>query len=130
MIHDLKRQGLSVLAIARRTGHDPKTVRKYLNTGLEAPSYGPRAPRGSVLDAYAHYIRGKLKAYPDLSAARLFREGSHGIEDDASGHIGRARGARLGQERPRKSFLRSPTSENGPSTNSLMCQTQGRESQL
>jgi transposase len=74
MIHDLKRQGLSVLAIARRTGHDPKTVRKYLNAGLEAPIYGPRAPRGSVLDAYAVYIRGKLKAFPDLSAARPFRE--------------------------------------------------------
>ena len=37
MIHDLKRQGLSVLAIARRTGHDPKTVRKYLSAGLEVP---------------------------------------------------------------------------------------------
>jgi len=74
MIHDLKRQGLSILAIARRTGHDPKTVRKYLNSGLEPPVYGPRAPRGSALDAYADYIRGKLKAYPDLSAARLFRE--------------------------------------------------------
>ncbi len=66
----------------------------------------------------------------NVVAARLFREGSHGIEDDAPGHIGRARGARLGQERPRKSFLRSPTSENGPSTNSLMCQTPGRELKL
>ena len=54
----------------------------------------------------------------------------HGIEDDAPGHIGRARGARLGQERSRKSFLRSPTTENGPSTNSLMCQTPGRELKL
>jgi len=74
MIHDLKRQGLSVLTIARRTGHDPKTVRKYLDNGLEPPVYGPRAPRGSLLDPYADYIRGKLKAFPELSAARLYRE--------------------------------------------------------
>ena len=74
MIQDLKRQGLSVVAIARRTGHDPKTVRKYLKTGLELPVYGPRKLRGSVLDAYSDYILGKLTAYPDLSAARLFRE--------------------------------------------------------
>ena len=66
----------------------------------------------------------------NVVAARLFREGRHGIEDDAPGHIGRARGARLGQERSRKSFLRSPTTENGPSTNSLMCQTRGRELKL
>ena len=36
-IHDLKRRGLSILAIARRSGHDPKTVRKYLNNGLDVP---------------------------------------------------------------------------------------------
>ncbi len=41
-------------------------------------------------------------------AARLFREGSHGIEDDASGHMGRARGARLGQQRPRKGSVAEP----------------------
>jgi len=74
MIHDLKRQGLSILAIARRTGHDPKTVRKYLNNGLEPPVYGPRPPRSSVLDPYKDYIQGKLEAFPELSAARLFRE--------------------------------------------------------
>jgi len=74
MIHDLKRQGLSILAIARRTGHDPKTGRKYLNNGLEPPVYGPRPPRGSVLDPYKDYIQGQLETFPELSAARLFRE--------------------------------------------------------
>lgn len=34
MIHDLKRQGLSVSAVARRVGCDRKTVRKYLERGL------------------------------------------------------------------------------------------------
>ena len=33
MIHDLKRQGLGVSAIARQTGLDRKTVRKHLETG-------------------------------------------------------------------------------------------------
>jgi len=35
MILDLARQGLSVSAIARRTGHDRKTVRKYLERGMQ-----------------------------------------------------------------------------------------------
>lgn len=43
MILELHRQGLSITAIARRTGRDPKTVRKYIEQGLEAPSYGPRS---------------------------------------------------------------------------------------
>lgn len=33
MILDLHRQGLSVSAIARRTGRDPKTIRKYIERG-------------------------------------------------------------------------------------------------
>lgn len=46
MILELHRQGLSITAIARRTGRDPKTVRKYIEQGIEAPSYGhgPLAP--------------------------------------------------------------------------------------
>jgi transposase len=44
MILELKRQGLGVSAIARQTGLDRKTVRKYLELDLEAPVYGPREP--------------------------------------------------------------------------------------
>jgi IS30 family transposase len=33
MILDLARQGLTVAAIARRTGHDRKTIRKYIARG-------------------------------------------------------------------------------------------------
>ena len=33
LIHDLKRQGLSVSAIARKLGMDRKTVRKHLEVG-------------------------------------------------------------------------------------------------
>jgi transposase len=54
-IHDLQRQGLPIQAIAGRTGLDRKTVRKYLRRGLEPPVYGPRAPRGSVLEPYYVY---------------------------------------------------------------------------
>ncbi len=43
MILELHQQGLSVSAIAERTGHDRKTVRKYIARGLVAPKYTPRA---------------------------------------------------------------------------------------
>ena len=74
MIHRLKAEGLSIRAIARRTGLDRKTVRRYLREGLTAPVYAPRAPRGSKLDAYRRYVRERIETYPELSAQRLFRE--------------------------------------------------------
>jgi transposase len=74
MIHDLHRQGLSIQEIARRTGRDRKTVRKYVKAGLEPPVYGPRHPRPSILDDYKDYLRGRLQDYPGLTAARLLRE--------------------------------------------------------
>jgi transposase len=74
MIHDLHRQGLSIQEIARRTGHDRKTVRKYLKAGLEPPVYGPRDPRPSILGPYKAYIGGRLSATPGLTASRLLRE--------------------------------------------------------
>ena len=40
MIHQLREQGLSITAIALQTGLDRKTVRKYLQRGLQAPVYG------------------------------------------------------------------------------------------
>ena len=46
VIHDLKRQGLSISAIARKTGLDRKTVRHYLNQAWRARSMalGPHVP--------------------------------------------------------------------------------------
>ena len=38
MILELHQRGVSISAIARRTGRDPKTIRKY----IEAPVYGSR----------------------------------------------------------------------------------------
>ena len=49
MILDLARQGLTVAAIARRTGHDRKTIRKYIARGLEPPAYKPRATGPSLI---------------------------------------------------------------------------------
>ena len=75
MILELHRQGLSITAIARRTGRDPKTVRKYIERGLEPPVYGPRhVGRPSKLAPYLDYLRERLEAFPDLSAVRLTRE--------------------------------------------------------
>jgi transposase len=74
MIHDLHRQGLTIQAIARQTGRDRKTVRKYLKAGMEPPVYGPRQPRPSILDPYKDYLRGRLERYPALTASRLLRE--------------------------------------------------------
>jgi len=75
VILDLHRQGLSITAIARRTGRDPKTVRKYIAHGLEPPTYKPRqAGRPSKLAPYLDYLRERVVAFPELSAVRLARE--------------------------------------------------------
>jgi transposase len=74
MLHDLHRQGLSVRAIAKRMGLDRKTVRRYLQQGLEPPVYGPRQPRPSCLEPYHDYLQARVLAYPELSAKRLLRE--------------------------------------------------------
>ena len=39
MIHQLREEGLSISAIARRVGMERKTVRKYLKAGLTAPNH-------------------------------------------------------------------------------------------
>jgi transposase len=74
MIHDLRRQGLSVSAIARKAGLDRKTVRKHLERGLEAPVYGPRTPRPRLIEPFEDYLAERVAAFPDLSGKRLLRE--------------------------------------------------------
>ena len=74
MMQNLKSEGLSISQIAARTGLDRKTVRKYLDQGLEAPVYGPRQPRERVIAPYEAYLRGRIADFPDLSGKRLFRE--------------------------------------------------------
>ncbi|MER9696318.1 IS21 family transposase [Mesorhizobium sp. M0179] len=61
-------------AIARESGIDRKTVRKYIARGLEAPAYGPRKPRQAVIDPFTAYLRERVTRYPGLTGSRLFRE--------------------------------------------------------
>jgi transposase len=74
LIHDLKRQGLGIAAIARKVGLDRKTVRRYLERGLEPPAYKSRAPVPRKIEPYEGYLRQRVAEYPDLSGKRLLRE--------------------------------------------------------
>lgn len=74
MIHELRAEGLSISAIARRTGLDRKTIRRHLKAGIHTPTYGPRPAGGSVIDPYRDYLAARVTAYPGLSAKRLLRE--------------------------------------------------------
>jgi transposase len=74
MILDLHRQGLSLSAIARRTGMDRGTVAKYVKCGLEPPRYGPRNPRPTIITPVEAYLRERIAAFPDLNGSRLLRE--------------------------------------------------------
>ncbi len=74
MIHDLQRQGLSISAIARATGHDRKTIRKHLDRGLEAPVYGPRGQRPRLLEPFEDYLGERVRGHPGLSGKRLLRD--------------------------------------------------------
>jgi len=73
VIRDNNSQNLNISEIARKTGHDRKTVRKYLNkkTPLEPQK---RPTRSSKLDPFKPHILKKLSEYPSYTAARLFRE--------------------------------------------------------
>jgi len=74
MILDLARQGLTVSAIARRTGHDRKTIRTYIARGLEPPAYKPREPAPSPLAPFEAFLRERVGRFPDLTGRRLWRE--------------------------------------------------------
>ncbi len=72
VIRDLYSQGLGISKISEITGHDRKTVRKYLRLKA-APEPQKRKTRPSKLDPYKDYIIRKLNEGP-YTAARLFRE--------------------------------------------------------
>ena len=69
VILDLYRQGLSVTAIAERVGVDRKTVRKYIERGLETPVYQPRPPRPTKVAPFERYLQDRVTAYPELTPA-------------------------------------------------------------
>ena len=72
LIQELHSQVLNISEIARKTGHDRETVRKYLNLKTVPEPY-KRPTRPSKLDPYKPYILKRLNEGP-YAAARLFRE--------------------------------------------------------
>jgi transposase len=73
-ILELHREGLTISAIAERTGKDRKTVRKYIRRGLAVPSYKPREAQPRVMDPFLCYVKERVTALPELTASRLLRE--------------------------------------------------------
>ena len=71
MIFDMRRRGLSISAIARKTGLCRKTIRQHLKRGLENPVYGPRHPRPRLLDPYEGYLRERVELIVPMIRARL-----------------------------------------------------------
>ena len=74
-------QGLSKAETARQVGISRRTLYNWIAAGeLERDprdstvQYGPRPRRPSILDPYRETIQLRLKEFPRLSAARLFRE--------------------------------------------------------
>ena len=61
-IHQLKREGLSIVAISSLTGYDRKTIRKYLNEPVVRPVYGPRTASSSKLEKFKPYLQERLQA--------------------------------------------------------------------
>ena len=74
VILELRQHGMSVSAIARRTGLSRGTVRKYITRGIEPPAYGPRAPRPSLLAPYEPYLPDRIAAFRELTGSRPHRE--------------------------------------------------------
>ena len=74
VILELHQQGMTVSAIARRTGLHRSTVAKYVARGIEPPAYGPRSPRPTKLTPFERYLRERIAAVPELTGSRLHRE--------------------------------------------------------
>jgi len=72
MLRELHEQGLSISEIAKKTGYNRRTVRKYLESEVP-PVAKKRSPKASKLDDYKDYIIQRLNSYP-LTASRIYRE--------------------------------------------------------
>lgn len=71
-IHALHRQGMTISEIARRTHHDRKTIRSYLN-GERQP--GVRQSAGpDALEGFVDYVTARLAEDPHLWAVTLLDE--------------------------------------------------------
>lgn len=72
MLRDSFNEGLSISEIARQTGHDRKTIRKYINFETP-PMRNKRNTAPSKIDPFKDYIIRRLNEHP-LTAARIHRE--------------------------------------------------------
>ena len=75
LIHEMElmKGTTNISEIARISGYDRKTVRKYL-ASRTLPVEQPRKRKPTKLDSYREYITKRLKDYPDLSAKRIYHE--------------------------------------------------------
>ena len=72
MLRERYEEGVSISALAKETGYDRKTVRKYIHND-DKPVYKPREPEPSLLDPYKDYIKDRVAKH-DLMATRILRE--------------------------------------------------------
>ena len=72
-VHQLKREGLKRAQISRQLGIDPRTVKTYLSLSPEAYlDYAEnQATRAKDLDPYEAFVRARLEACEDASAAQV-----------------------------------------------------------
>ena len=67
MIKKLKEEGMSIRAIARKLGHCPKTIRKYLALDGDRPPRIERVSTGSKVDPYLPYIAKVLQEVSNVT---------------------------------------------------------------
>jgi len=65
---------LSISEISRHLRLDRKTVRRALRCEQAPPARSPAAAKPAKLDAFKHYLRGRLAEFPKIKATRLFDE--------------------------------------------------------
>ena len=61
-INQLKREGLSILAISNLTAYDRETIRKYLLEPTAKPEYPPRPKPVGKLEPFKAYLGERLQA--------------------------------------------------------------------
>jgi transposase len=72
VIRNLHRKGVSITQIARRTGHDRKTIRKVIHAPLERERR-PRRRKNRKIDPFVPYLRERIEAGV-LNARKLYHE--------------------------------------------------------
>ena len=72
MIRDMQREGLSISEIARRTGHDRKTVRRAIKEAL-VPAQKARRRKARKIDPYVAYLLKRIDLGV-LNAHKLYQE--------------------------------------------------------